>query len=205
MSRLSNREKLLSLIVLYIFLAFTAYHFIYQAAAKELRDLQQENENLIASLQRIEKLEKDAQKQEPLSAAASEEYKTLQEMVPADPQIAEIVDFLRESAQKYGVEIDSIQYKKAERQLNEDQLKNQLQYQDLQIELSGRHDPLISFLIRLEHASRLFSVQSVKLSCKKSPDIIVDPAVNTEKKPSGAKGTDEKELQMWIKVEVYHK
>jgi hypothetical protein len=181
---LSKREiGLLGLLVL-VGLMYLAAHFLYQPFNLQQQQLQVENGRLVQELEGWEAgiALKDDQARE--DSASREEYQQQLAKVPPLPVISDVIDFLELSARETQVKLLSIDYKESAEPQNSLNPENppaaslDAQPINFKITVSGTHFNLLSLLLKIENAPRLYIIKGIKMTLSPTDGAPAAPAAN---------------------------
>jgi hypothetical protein len=187
--KLSTRETALFSLLLVLGCLFLSNRFIFQPLTQHKQQLISENNNLTAELRVIQdKISKYRFMQQD-ELKTRDDYQRMLEAVPQSPMIASIIDCLELSAQEANVKLVSIHYKEnalgdpAPQTAKAGSDLTQVMPVSFQIVASGSQYDLLSFILTIENASRIFIINSSKISLAmkdQSPTGITPPLSNLE-------------------------
>lgn len=179
---LSKRESLFLGILALMGLMYLMLNFLIQPANMQLLQLQTENEQMVREVEDLE-----AEIDRSGSSEKTESRETYQQMsaeVPRLPMIPDTIDYLEASAQETQVKLLSISYKEGAEIRD---LANTTQPADFNLEAQpvkfrisayGSHFNLLSLMLSIESAPRLFIIQGMKLTLDKTEGTSTETVAN---------------------------
>ncbi|MEA1962045.1 MAG: hypothetical protein U9N81_12395 [Bacillota bacterium] len=176
---ISRREKILILIAVYLLIGFLGYRYVYSPAGDKVQSLQVEKKQLENQIDLAVQLE--GEKNQRIAGIDQElkKYYELEEKVPRERQMVEMVDLLGGMAEDCDVQLQSISFSNTSDSDNlEDQLlaaQNKVTKTmkgtikgasdiSFMLDISGRYYQLLEYLLLLENAPRIISVQAVAMN-----------------------------------------
>lgn len=182
---LSKREiGLLGLLVL-TGTIFLVAHFLYQPLNLRQEQLRTENGRLAGELGDMEARIVRAGDQGRADMQSQEDYLEMMAAVPGVPMIPEVIDFLELSARETQVKLLSISYKEGadpkDLAKSETNPSNSLNIQTINFKIlvSGTHFNLLSLVLKIENAPRLYILNGIKLTMSKIDGASTAPLVIT--------------------------
>lgn len=179
--RLSRREKVLLALLIVLGGLYLTDHYLFQPLLIYKRHLIEENNRLSMELQQWEEKTNQyhsLQQQEPGIEA---DYQQMQAKVPSSPMISDIIVYLETSAREARVKLVSIQYRESapsNYNSEESELANErAKPLNFQIVASGSHFNLLSFILKIENAPRIYIINSSKISLVRTASSSYGPAV----------------------------
>lgn len=189
--KLSKREIALIGLLILLGSGYLLDCFIFRPLHAQTNHISQENRSLSKEVDNLEhKISKyaDIGKKETIMA----EYREMMEKIPSYPMIPMIIEELELSAEEDHISIQSIKYKE---DANTDLLLGssqsagpgdpQLQAVNFQIIAQGSYYNLLSFLLKIESAPRIYVINSSKMTMGKKDKA---PAAETPNVPAGEEG-----------------
>ena len=147
-------------------------NFLIQPANLQLLQVQTENEQMIRELEDLQAgIDRSGGSEETESRV---EYREMLAEVPPLPMIPDTIDYLEAGAQENQVKLLSISYKEgvevqglanASPPVDIDQQVQQVKFR---IAAHGSHFNLLSFMLSIENAPRLYIIQGMKLTLDKT-------------------------------------
>jgi len=176
--RLSRRETVMLGILLVIGGFYVFYQFYYHPRQVDIEYLQDENTRLGLEMESL------MAKKVGLANVSREKIRLNDELnqmiikIPPSPLMADIINFMQQSAGESRVNLVSVNYKeslpgKAVVDVKEANTIKPAQSVRIQLTAEGTHAGLLSFLLKIENASRIYSINSGKISLvkRKRPDM----------------------------------
>jgi len=172
---LSKREIALFGLLIVVSVIYLLYYFVFHPLNLQTTQMKAENSSLSKELQALQVKgawpgDIGLEKQQ-----IWDEYEKVVTKVPQSPMIPNIIDFMELSAREAHVKLLSISYKesstiktamdvKKSETASADQGKLTAQYADFQLTASGTHLNLLSFLLKIENAPRIYKINSSKMT-----------------------------------------
>ncbi|MFA7077059.1 MAG: hypothetical protein WC147_01430 [Syntrophomonas sp.] len=179
--KLSKREAALLVILILVGGGYLINYFMFRPLYAQRNHLTAEKASLTRELEQLQqKMSQyaDIEQNEKIVA----EYGKMQAKIPSVPMIPTIIESLELSAQEENIKIQSIKYKE---DANVNKLPGSqktdsdppLQTVDFQIIARGSYFNLLSFILKIESAPRIYVINSSKISLGKADKV---PAAATE-------------------------
>jgi len=170
--RLSKREITLLVLLVVVSGFYLGYHFVFQPLYKNAGQLRDENVKLSTDLQT---LEQRLNKQGDIGLEEQKiqsEYGKIEVKLPQSPMIPNTIDFMELIARETNVRLLSINYKEnVPAKSGVDSKKDQPASPtaaNFKITASGSHFNLLSFLLKLENAPRIYTINGSKITLAKN-------------------------------------
>ncbi len=168
--KLSTREAALLGLLLVLGGVFLINHYVFQPLTTHKQQLVLENNNLTLDLQALQNRISKYQSMERDERKSRDDYQRMLEAVPQSSMISSIIDYLELSAREAHVKLITIRYK--ESALDDPALKfaesrtdlTQIMPVNFQIVVSGSHFDLLSFILEIENAPRIYIINGGKIS-----------------------------------------
>jgi len=187
--RLSKREITLLVLLVVVSGFYLGYHFVFEPLYKHAAQLRDENVKLSTDLQT---LEQRMNKKGDISLEEQKiqnEYAKMEAKLPQSPMIPNTIDFMELSAREANVKLLSINYKEnVPAKTGVDSKNNQPvspTAANFKITASGSHYNLLSFLLKLENAPRIYTINGSKITLAK-----VSSEADTPGQEVGGAGTE---------------
>lgn len=189
--RLSKREKVLLGILLVVGGFYVFYQFEYFPRQVTIDRLKEENTRLNREIVSFIAKEGGLTDINQEKRRLNDELDQMVIRLPRSPLLADIVAFLEQSARDSQVKLASVNYKeslpsKTSLDAKDTNPVKPAQYVNFQLTASGDHAGLLSFLLKIENASRIYNINSGKISLlkRKQPEM----AMRSSESESGALG-----------------
>lgn len=193
-----TKREVVLLIILMMSIIYACYEYIYKPAGEKTAALAEENDKLEHYIEVQEGL-LNKRTENTNSDLQRERYQQLWWRIPEDPCLPEIIECLSKASRESGVKIVKLSCKNAGAAgsyLNNAELQETIRKWDcdvlfIDVEVNGSYDALLSFVLMLENAGRLFRLNS----------LIIEPAVKagagdgsqTNRVPARANNAKEKD------------
>ncbi|MBO8159232.1 type 4a pilus biogenesis protein PilO [Thermosyntropha sp.] len=171
--KISKREKMMLLILLVILIFGGFYQFVYVPFKTEISDLQKNNRLMENELVRLSKQQLEEKTADKEIKKLTEEYEALSATLPYDSQMVEATSFLKEAAEKSDVKITSIEY---EPQTGEE--TGGYKIVNVKMAAEGRYLALLTFLMKVENASRIMNIENLSISAGIKEDFEEQNSIN---------------------------
>jgi len=168
--KLSTREAALLGLLLVLGGVFLTNHYIFQPQTQQKQQLVYENTNLTSEIQGMQNRINKYQSMQKDELKSWDDYQRMLEAVPQTPMIPNIIDYLELSAREGDVKLISIHYKDsalgdlAPKPAKSGSELAQVMPVNFQIVASGSHYNLLSFILEIENAPRIYIINSGKMS-----------------------------------------
>jgi Pilus assembly protein, PilO. len=166
---LSTREKVLIGLFLVLGCVFLFDQYVFQPMTRCNQQLNNENSSLSTEIQaNVEKSIK-YKSLETEGLGKQEDYQEMLNALPDSPMISDTIDYLETRAQENNVKLISIQYKENQAGNPPSQPVRTGEQQDaavpvrFQIVAHGSHYDLLSFVLALENAPRIYIINGLKI------------------------------------------
>lgn len=166
---LSTRENILIGLLLVLGCVFLFDQYVFQPMTRYNQQLNNENNSLSTELQANANKSIQYQSLETEGPAKQEDYQEMLNALPDSPMISDTIDYLENRAQENNVKLISIQYKENQAGSPASQSAWAGEQQDsaipvrYQIVANGSHNDLLSFVLTLENAPRIYIINSLKI------------------------------------------
>lgn len=182
--KISRREKILLLIAVYLLIIFGGYKLIIAPTRAKLAEVKTTNSQIDQAVQNA--VQGGKQKDESESTIGKElaNYMKLEEKLPRDKQLVELVDQIGTMAGENKVTLLSVNYtdskaKTAEQKVADQTKSNQNQStvtgaskMDLTLSITGSYYHLLSFLQDLQKSPRIIVVNSASMSVGQKKEVL---------------------------------
>ncbi|SHG66077.1 Tfp pilus assembly protein PilO [Thermosyntropha lipolytica DSM 11003] len=157
--KLSVREKVLLIILAVLLLGGGFYKYIYTPLEETLAGLRRDNQILAEQIARAKKEKMQHVSLEAEAERLNEEYNRLNMIIPHEPEMVEAASFIKDAARECGVNINSLEYEPGSEEEGTAVI-------NVKVMAEGRYLPLLTFIKRVENASRLYMVENLSFSAK---------------------------------------
>ncbi len=167
---LSTREKALLGLFFLLGCVFLLDQYLFKPLDRDARQLIAENNRLHEELQGIEERITRYQAMENSESKSQAYYQEMLEAIPQLPLIPDIIDFLETKARENKITLSSIHYKENKTRQSDSKpagsgrQPTSLEPVNFQIVASGSYYNLLSFVLALENAPRIYVINSLKIS-----------------------------------------
>ncbi|MEA4923975.1 MAG: type 4a pilus biogenesis protein PilO [Syntrophomonadaceae bacterium] len=167
---LSTRERALLGLFFVLGCVFLLDQYLFKPLDQEARQLIAENNRLHEELQDIEERITRYQAMEKSESQPQAYYQELLEAIPQSPLIPDIIDFLETKARGNKIKLSSIHYKENKTRPSDSKPAGpglqpaSLEPVNFQIVAGGSYYNLLSFVLALENAPRIYVINSLKIS-----------------------------------------
>lgn len=186
--KLSKREMVLLVVLLVAGGAYLTDHYLLGPLQNQKQHLAFEHDQLTSELQKWEKKTNRYQTLEQEKLQLQDDYQQMLEKIPQLPMISPVIDYLEGRARDTQVEIVSIRCQEnavaqpdRNLQLSGSEINRPLTV-NFQIIATGSYFNLLSFIMQLENAPRMYIITCAKISLVRTgpslPGSAVDTAVN---------------------------
>lgn len=169
--KLSKREAVLLGLLLVLGGVYLTNHYIFQPLRTHKQLLISENNRLTMELQVLQTRIGKYQSMEQNESQIRDDYQSMLAEVPQSPMIPSIIDYIETSARNAQVKLLSIRYKEnvvvASNAARSGSENMQVIPVNFQISASGSYFDLLSFVLEIENAPRIFIINSGKMSLGK--------------------------------------
>ena len=168
--KLSTREAALLGLLLMLGGIFLTNHYIFQPLITHKQQLVSENNNLTVELQALQNRISKYQSIERDDSKSWDDYQRMLEALPQSSMIPSIIDYLELSASEAHVKLITIRHKEsalgdsAPKSVKSGTDLTQIMPVNFQIVASGSHFDLLSFVVEIENAPRIYIINGVKIS-----------------------------------------
>jgi len=179
--KLSDREKILGLIVV-VLVGFYLYdRLIIKTVSTEVKRLSAENEILEVNLEADQEI--ITIRQNVRQEVGSLDYtQDMEKMLPSSPDLAEVMSYLTDGARKQGVKICYLRVNLPNApNVVPETVADPIQPDviGLQLSVEGKYEDLISFIVDIENAPRIYSINHSnieQLNNYNKPETSANPA-----------------------------
>lgn len=168
--KLSTREAALLGLLLVLGGVFLTNYYIFQPLIAHKQQLGLENNNLTLELQALQNRISKYQSMERDERKSRDDYQRMLEALPQSAMISSIIDYLELSAREAHVKLIMIRYKEsapgdpASKSAKSGTDLTQIMPVNFQIVVSGSHFDLLSFILEIENAPRIYIINGGKIS-----------------------------------------
>lgn len=165
----SIREKALLALLLVLGCIFVMDQYLFQPLSRDNRQLIAENTSLSAELQGIKERLNKYQSMEAADLLKQDNYQEMLEALPQSPLIPNIINDLESKARENNIILISIHYKEniagspALKPSGPEPQQATLVPVNFQITAHGSHYDLLSFVLALENAPRIYVINNLKI------------------------------------------
>lgn len=193
---ISRREKILLLMVVYLLIACGGFKFLISPAQAKLEQAKAVNAQVDQALQQAIQNEKQNSHSPEVVIEELNRYLQLEEKLPKERNLVEIVDQIGDMAAAHEVDLLSVDYTESGEN-NQTSAASKVGKGpktglavvpsiDLELNASGSYYHLLSFLKALEKSPRIIVVKSVDIQVGQKPEV---PAVNAATVAPGGTGS----------------
>jgi Tfp pilus assembly protein PilO len=166
--KISRREKILLLLLIYITIGSVFFKYFYLPKASQIADLQVRNEALITALREWE--EQDSQTEDDIPVdkpKPDDEAADINSRLPMKAELLEVLTFLDQSSHEFNVPLTSMQYLDRESETGQPGVRKV----SIKVSAVGGLFELVDYTRRLEESTRLAVIDSLELIAEPKPEL----------------------------------
>ncbi|NLG33621.1 MAG: hypothetical protein GX550_08890 [Syntrophomonadaceae bacterium] len=196
--KISRREKILLLVLIYIIIVSVFFKYFYLPKASHIADLQVRNEALRTALREWEEQTSQPEDDIPVDKPKpDDEAAGIDSRLPMKAELLEVLTFLDQSSHEFNVPLQSMQYLDRESETGQPGVRKV----SIQVSAAGGLFELVNYTRSLEESTRLAVIDSLELTAEPKPEPAGIGAVPgyyfappSAPEAKGARGTDPGDL-----------